>query len=282
MKQYLDLVDLVLRTGVVKEQRAVDKKTQQPLKARSIFGHQMRFDLADGFPLETAKHVPFSAIVAELLWFLSGSTNNNELLQRGARIWNDWAHPENGELGPIYGKQWRRWEAADGSKVDQIANLVRDIRAVIADPRASCGRRLIVSAWNPGDQDFPGPKPAPFACHTLFQCNVTDGVLSTHLYQRSADIFLGVPFNIACYSLLTQMLAQVTELRPGHFIHSFGDAHIYENHVEQCREMLRREPRALPRLELNPDIRELDAFTAADITISGYDPHARLPGDVAV
>jgi len=270
-----------MNEGAEKEQRAtLDDGTC--LRVRSVFGHQMRFDLAQGFPLVTVKRVPFSVIVAELLWFLSGSTNKNVASERGARIWNQWGDSETGELGPIYGKQWRGWESINGEKVDQIEKIVRGIREVSRDPRSPCARRLIVSAWNPGDQNFPGLRPAPFACHTLWQCNVTDGVLSTHLYQRSGDVFLGVPFNIASYALLTHMLAQVTGLRAGYLIHSFGDAHIYENHFEQVATMLTREPYPLPRLHLDSRIQEIDAFRACHVNIADYVHHPPLPGDVAV
>ncbi len=281
MQQYQDLIRRVIDHGAWKAQRAQHADGTRP-RIRSIFGHQMRFDLSVGFPLVTTKSVSFKAVKGEVLWFLSGSTNEHEAQALGVRFWDKWGDKATGELGPIYGKQWRRWEASDGSKVDQIANLVRDIRTVIESPEASCGRRLIVSAWNPGDQVFPGEHPAPAACHTLFQCNVTGGRLSTHLYQRSADILLGVPYNIAGYALLTHMLAHVTGLGVGEFIHSFGDAHLYEDHIPGAEVVAGRTPRALPHLSLDASVRELDQFTSSHITIGGYDPHPNVGGEVAV
>ncbi|QJW95623.1 thymidylate synthase [Frigoriglobus tundricola] len=278
MKQYLDLLRAIRINGVWKEQRAV-RADGSRLKCQSLFGAQCRYDLKDGFPLVTTKRMPFRAVAVELLWFLTGSTNNNALKAQGVSIWDEWADPETGDLGPIYGKQWRRWEGPNGEMVDQISNLLRDIRAVVADPWHSAGRRLIVSAWNP--VDIPKVK-GPSACHTLAQFNVTDSRLSCQLYQRSADVFLGVPFNIACYALLTHLLAKVTGLQPGEFIHTFGDVHIYENHVQQVDEQLTREPRLLPRLELADEIVSIDGIRVDQIRLHGYEPHPVLKGEVAV
>ena len=261
MRQYLDLLRLVLETGRPKTDRT-------GTGTRSLFGHQMRFDLTAGFPLLTTKKVHTRSIIHELLWFLRGETNTRYLKEHGVSIWDDWADPE-GELGPIYGYQWRSWPAADGGSIDQISDAVRQLRE---NPDS---RRIIVSAWNPADI----PKMALAPCHALFQFYVADGRLSCQLYQRSADIFLGVPFNIASYALLTAMMAQVTGLVPGEFIHTFGDLHLYNNHVEQAELQLTRTPRALPTLTINPAIRSIFDFRAEDITIEGYqpDPHIRAP-----
>ena len=261
MRQYLDLLRLVLETGRPKTDRT-------GTGTRSLFGHQMRFDLAAGFPLLTTKKVHTRSIIHELLWFLRGETNTRYLKEHGVSIWDDWADPE-GELGPIYGYQWRSWPAADGGSIDQISDAVRQLRE---NPDS---RRIIVSAWNPADI----PKMALAPCHALFQFYVADGRLSCQLYQRSADIFLGVPFNIASYALLTAMMAQVTGLVPGEFIHTFGDLHLYNNHVEQAELQLTRTPRALPTLTISPAIRSIFDFRAEDITIEGYqpDPHIRAP-----
>lgn len=277
MQQYQDLVRLVLTEGTLKDQRAVLANGERP-QMLSVFGHQMRFDLRAGFPLVTLKKTSFRHVATELLWYLSGSTNVGPLRDANVKIWDEWADPETGDLGPIYGKQWRRWEAPGGREIDQIDNLVRDIRELVVDPAASCGRRLVVSAWNPAEK----PKKAPAACHSLFQFNVTKGRLSAHLYQRSADVFLGVPYNIACYSLLTHMLAQVTGLDVGSFIHSIGDAHIYSNHEAGARSMLERSPKPLPRLVLAPSIRELDDYRLEHMHIEGYTSHPPIPGDVAI
>ncbi len=282
MQQYVDLVQSILAQGALKDQRAQLLSTGARPKMLSIFGHQMRFNLRDGFPLVTTKRVPLKIVVGELLWFLSGSTNERDAAAHGVAFWKDWANPETGELGPIYGKQWRHWKAADGVEVDQIAGLVAGIRELVQNPQATCGRRLVVSSWNPGDMKFEGPRPAPMACHTLFQCNVTEGSLSTHLYQRSADVILGVPVNIASYALLTHLLAQVTRLEVGDFIHSFGDVHIYENLIDGARELVTRTPKPLPRLVLDRTVQELDEFRADHIKIDGYDPHPPIRGEVAV
>src|SRR5262245_27099137 len=276
MKPYLDLLRHVREQGTRKQQRAALAAGHRP-EVLSVFGYQIRVNLNDGFPLLTTKRMPFGAIVHELLWFVSGSTNIDYLRRHDVRIWDHWAD-EHGELGPVYGKQWRRW-AKPGGTVDQIANVVEGIRRVIADPNAPEARRLVVSAWNPGD--MPDPR-VPTACHTLFQFNVTSGRLSCQLYQRSADLFLGVPFNIASYALLTHLLAQVTGLNVGEYIHTFGDAHIYDNHFEQVDEQLRREPRPLPRLELDDAIHSIDDVRFEQIRLRDYDPHPALKGEVAV
>lgn len=278
MDSYLRLLRDVFTRGTDKPQRA--KVGGRSLKCRSLFGPDpIRHDLAAGFPLLTTKRMAIRPVAVELLWFLSGSTNNRDLLAQNVRIWDAWADPETGELGPVYGKQWRRWEAADGRRVDQVAELVRNLRAVADDPWHPAARRLILSAWNPGD--MPDPR-VPTGCHTLVQFNVTDGRLSCHLYQRSADMLLGVPYNIASYALLTHLLAKVTGLRVGEYVHSFGDAHVYENHFEQVAEQLTRTPRPLPTLALADDITSLDAVRVDQISVVGYDPHPPIKGEVAV
>ena len=264
MQQYLDLMRRVIDHGAVKEDRT-------GTGTRSIFGHQMRFDLADGVPLVTTKKLHLKSIVHELLWFLKGDTNVRYLKENGVSIWNDWAD-ENGELGPVYGAQWRSWPAADGRKIDQIARLVADLRANPAS------RRHIVSAWNVAEIDNMALPP----CHCLFQFYVADGRLSCQLYQRSADIFLGVPFNIASYALLTLMVAQVTDLVPGDFVLTLGDAHLYRNHFEQARTQLVRAPRAFPQMRLNPEVKDLFAFRYEDFTLEGYDPHPAIKAPIAV
>ena len=264
MRPYLDLVERVLEDGVKKDDRT-------GTGTLSVFGHQMRFDLADGFPLVTTKKLHLKSIVHELLWFLAGDTNVKYLREHGVTIWDEWADA-NGELGPVYGKQWRSWPAQDGDTIDQIKEVISEIRT---NPSS---RRLIVSAWNPADL----PKMALAPCHCLFQFWVGNGRLSCQLYQRSGDVFLGVPFNIASYALLTQMVAQVTGLAPGEFVHTLGDAHLYLNHLEQARLQLTRKPRALPSLKLNPAIKDLFAFRYADIAIEGYDPHPAIAAKIAV
>jgi len=264
MRQYLDLMQRVLRDGAEKHDRT-------GTGTRSVFGHQMRFDLADGFPLLTTKKVHLKSIIHELLWFLAGDTNIGYLNRHGVTIWNEWAD-ERGELGPVYGQQWRSWPTADGGAIDQMANVVDMIR------RSPDSRRLIVSAWNPADID----KMALPPCHCLFQFYVAEGRLSCQLYQRSADVFLGVPFNIASYALLTLMVAQVTHLEPGDFIHTFGDAHLYLNHLEQARLQLARTPKALPRMRLNPAVTDLFAFRYEDFVLENYDPHPSIKAEVAV
>ena len=277
MDQYLTLLRHVRDRGTDKPQRA--KVNGRSLLCRSVFAPDpMRFDLATGFPLVTTKRVPFRQVAVELLWFLGGSTNNNDLLKQNVKIWDAWADPATGELGPVYGKQWRRWEGPNGV-VDQIANLERDIRAVKADPWHPAARRLLLTAWNPGD--MPDPK-VPTGCHTFAQFNVTDGRLSCHMYQRSADLLLGVPFNIASYALLTHLFAKVTGLEVGQYVHSFGDAHIYENHFAQVDEQLTRTPLPMPTLNLSDDITSMDGIRVDQITLGGYTHHAPIRGEVAV
>lgn len=263
-KQYLELCRHILENGVQKEDRTGTGTI-------SVFGYQMRFDLQEGFPLLTTKKVHLKSIIYELLWFLNGDTNVKYLQENGVRIWNEWADV-NGELGPIYGHQWRSWQGADGKTIDQIANLIHEIKT---NPNS---RRLIVSAWNVGDLD----KMALPPCHLLFQFYVADGKLSCQLYQRSGDVFLGVPFNIASYSLLTMMIAQVTGLKPGEFVHTIGDAHIYLNHLEQVNLQLQRKPRPLPKMIINPEVKDLFAFKYEDFTIEGYNPHPTIKGVVSV
>ncbi len=276
MKQYLDLLKHVRHNGILKDQRA-KASDGSPLKALSIFGAQFRHDLNEGFPLLTTKKLPWKAIVTELLWFLRGDTNIKYLQENNCNIWNEWAD-ETGNLGPIYGKQWRAWKGIRGDKIDQVANLVRDIKEVRDNPTASVGRRLIISSWNPGDMSDPK---VPTGCHTLSQFNLTNGKLSCHLYQRSGDLFLGVPFNTASYSLLTHMLAYVCNVGVGDFIHSFGDVHIYENHLEQVDKQLTREPKKLPTLKIGfgPSI---DHFKHEYLHLENYDPYPSLPGEVAI
>ena len=264
MRQYLDLMERVLKHGL-------EKRDRTGTGTLSVFGHQMRFDLADGFPLVTTKKLHVKSIIRELLWFLAGDTNIRYLKEHGVRIWDEWAD-EEGELGPVYGQQWRSWPAKDGAAIDQIGHVVEAIRK---DPYS---RRLIVTAWNPAEID----KMALPPCHCLFQFYVVNGNLSCQLYQRSADVFLGVPFNIASYALLTMMVAQVTSLEPGEFIHTLGDAHLYLNHLEQARLQLSREPRPLPVMRLNPDVKDLFAFAYEDFTLEGYEPHPHIKAQVAV
>jgi thymidylate synthase len=262
-RQYLDLLADILANGARRDDRT-------RTGTLSVFGRQMRFDLAGGFPLLTTKRVHFKSIVLELIWFLAGQTNVRWLQERGCTIWDEWAD-ESGELGPVYGKQWRSWAAPDGRTIDQIGNVVRSLRE---NPSS---RRHIVSAWNPAEVDDMALPP----CHCLFQFYVADGRLSCQLYQRSADVFLGVPFNIASYALLTAMMAQVTGLEPGEFVHTLGDAHLYLNHVEQARLQLSREPASLPRLVLAPRD-DLFAFAPEDIALKGYRPHPAIAAPIAV
>jgi len=264
MKQYLDLCKHVLDHGTEKGDRTGTGTI-------STFGYQMRFDLQEGFPLVTTKKLHVKSIIHELLWFLNGDTNVKYLQDNGVRIWNEWAD-ENGELGPVYGHQWRSWPGKDGETIDQIKNLITTIKN---NPDS---RRMIVSAWNVADVDSMALPP----CHCLFQFYVSEGKLSCQLYQRSADVFLGVPFNIASYALLTMMVAQVCDLEPGEFVHTFGDVHIYQNHVEQVNLQLTRDPRPLPKLEINPDVKGIFGFRFEDFTLSGYDPHPHIKGVVSV
>lgn len=264
MRQYHDLLRHVLAHGVRKSDRT-------GTGTLSVFGYQMRFDLAEGFPLLTTKKVHLKSVIHELLWFLRGDTNLAYLHEHGVTIWDEWAD-ENGDLGPIYGYQWRSWPAADGRHIDQIAQLIDTLRR---DPDS---RRMLVSAWNVGELEKMRLPP----CHVLFQFYVAQGRLSCQLYQRSADIFLGVPFNIASYALLTLMIAQVVDLKPGEFIHTLGDAHIYLNHLEQVNLQLSRAPRPLPTMRLNPEVRDLFAFRYEDFTLEGYDPHPAIKAPVAV
>jgi thymidylate synthase len=264
MRQYHELLHLILDRGVVKQDRT-------GTGTRSVFGHQMRFDLAEGFPLVTTKKLHLRSIIHELLWFLRGDTNVRYLRENGVTIWDEWADAE-GELGPVYGWQWRSWPTPDGRQIDQIAGLLEQIR------RNPDSRRLIVTAWNPGDIDRMKLPP----CHCLFQFYVAEGSLSCQLYQRSADVFLGVPFNIASYALLTMMVAQVTGLRPGTFVHTLGDAHLYLNHLEQARTQLGRTLRALPRMALDPSVTDLFAFRFEHFQLTGYDPHPHIAAPVAV
>ncbi|MCR4347883.1 MAG: thymidylate synthase [Sulfuricaulis sp.] len=264
MRQYLDLMRHVMQHGTRKDDRT-------GTGTLSVFGHQMRFDLAQGFPLLTTKKVHTKSIIHELLWFLRGDTNIRYLKEHGVNIWNEWAN-ENGDLGPVYGSQWRSWPTADGRQIDQISQVVRDIRQ---NPDS---RRLIVSAWNVAEIERMALPP----CHLLFQFYVAEGRLSCQLYQRSADIFLGVPFNIASYALLTKMIAQVTGLKPGEFIHTLGDAHLYMNHLEQVQTQLAREPRPLPSMRLNPERISLFDFEYDDFELLNYDPHPSIKAPVAV
>ncbi len=264
MRQYHDLMEHVLRHGARKDDRT-------GTGTLSVFGHQMRFDLSEGFPMVTTKKLHLKSIIHELLWFLKGDTNIAYLKANGVSIWDEWADAE-GNLGPVYGKQWRSWATPDGRSIDQIANLVAMLR------KNPDSRRLIVSAWNPADVEDMALPP----CHCLFQFYVANGRLSCQLYQRSADIFLGVPFNIASYALLTLMLAQVSGLKPGDFVHTLGDAHLYTNHIEQAELQLTRPLRALPVMTLNPAVKDLFAFTFEDFTLTGYDPHPAIKAPVAV
>lgn len=264
MKQYQDLLRKILETGSYKSDRT-------GTGTYSIFGHQMRFDLSEGFPLLTTKKLHLRSIIYELLWFLQGDTNIRYLKEHGVSIWDEWADPD-GDLGPIYGHQWRSWGTPDGGKVDQISQLIRQIQ------ETPDSRRLMVCAWNVGEID----KMALPPCHVLFQFYVNNGEISLQLYQRSADVFLGVPFNIASYALLLMMVAQVCNLKPKEFIHTLGDAHIYSNHVEQAKLQLSRDPRPLPTMRVNPDVKDIFSFQYEDFQLENYDPHPHIKADVAV
>jgi thymidylate synthase len=264
MKQYHDLMQRILDEGVQKGDRT-------GTGTKSVFGHQMRFDLSEGFPVVTTKKLHLRSIIHELLWFLQGDSNIKYLKDNGVRIWDEWAD-ENGDLGPVYGVQWRSWPTQSGETIDQITQLIHDIKT---NPNS---RRLIVSAWNVADVRHMALPP----CHAFFQFYVADGKLSCQLYQRSADVFLGVPFNIASYALLTMMVAQVCDLEPGDFVHTLGDAHLYANHMEQADLQLSRELRSLPQLKINPDIKDIYAFKYEDFSLENYDPHPHIKGAVAV
>ena len=264
MQPYLKLLATILEQGT-------DKSDRTGTGTRSLFGYQMRFDLSQGFPLVTTKKLHLKSIVNELLWFIRGETNVRWLQERGVRIWDEWAD-ENGDLGPVYGSQWRSWPAPDGRKIDQLAQVIESIRS------KPDSRRHIVSAWNPAEVDDMALPP----CHCLFQFYVANGKLSCQLYQRSADSFLGVPFNIASYALLTHMVAQVTGLEVGDFVHTFGDVHLYSNHFAQAQEQLTREPKPLPRLVMNPDVKRIEDFVYEDFAFEGYDPHPHIKAPVAV
>jgi thymidylate synthase len=264
MQQYLELLHHILEKGT-------DKTDRTGTGTRSVFGYQFRFDLQQGFPLVTTKKVHLKSIIYELLWFLKGETNISYLKEHGVRIWDEWAD-EHGELGPVYGKQWRSWEGPDGQVIDQVSDLIAQIK------KNPDSRRLIISAWNVGDL----PKMALMPCHTLFQFYVANGKLSCQLYQRSADVFLGVPFNIASYALLTLMIAQVCGLEPGDFVHSFGDVHIYNNHMEQVKLQLSRSPFPLPQMKLNPSVKNIFEFNFDDFTLENYQSHPAIKAPVAV
>ncbi len=264
MQQYIDLMKRAYDNGIIKEDR-----TGTGIK--SVFGHQMRFDLSEGFPMVTTKKLHLKSIIHELLWFLKGTGNIQYLSENGVRIWNEWAD-ENGDLGPVYGVQWRSWQGANGKTHDQIKNVIEQIKT---NPNS---RRLIVNAWNVGELENMALPP----CHMFFQFYVANGKLSCQLYQRSADIFLGVPFNIASYALLTHMVAQVCDLEVGEFVHTLGDAHIYSNHMEQCKLQMSREPMALPKIKINPDVKNIDDFKFEDFELISYEAHPHIKGTVAV
>ena len=264
MKQYLDLLRHVLEKGDEKADRT-------GTGTKSVFGWQMRFDLNDGLPLLTTKKLHLKSIIHELLWFIKGDTNISYLKENNVSIWDEWAD-ENGDLGPVYGKQWRRWDAPDGRKLDQLNNIINEIKN---NPNS---RRMIVSAWNPADVGSMALPP----CHCLFQFYVANNKLSCQLYQRSADIFLGVPFNIASYALFTMMIAQVTDLQPGDFVHTFGDVHLYNNHIDQAKEQLSRDTRPLPQMKINPKIKDITAFTFEDFELINYNPHPHIKAAVSI
>lgn len=277
MKPYLDLLRDVRNNGTRKPTRATLRSTGENIDSLSVFGRQIRFDLSEGFPLITTKRISFNAIVHELIWFLRGETNIAYLRQHGIKIWDQWANSK-GDLGPIYGRQWRSWPTPDGQHIDQIANLIEDIKAVRINPISSVSRRLIVTSWNPAEIG----KMALPPCHTLFQFDVTNDKLSCQLYQRSADLFLGVPFNIASYALLTMLIAKVTGLEPGEFIHTFGNAHIYLNHIDQVDIQLKREPSGLSQVLIDPEVKDLETICREHIALVGYRSYPTIQGEVAV
>ncbi len=277
MRQYHDLLRHILDNGRPKKSRAKLQSTQQTVGTTQVFGHQVRFDLADGFPILTTKRVSFHSVLHELIWFLRGSTNIKYLVDNKVSIWNEWAD-KDGELGPVYGKQWRSWACPDGRIVDQVEQLIANIKTVRDDPEASVGRRLILQAWNPADTQ----KMALPPCHCFSQFDVTNGKLSCQMYQRSADAFLGVPFNIASYALLTEILAKLTGLVPGEFVHAFGDLHVYDNHREQVAEQLSRIPLPLPKLQISDKFNSLANLDASHVVLVGYESHPPIRGEVAV
>ncbi len=268
--QYLNILDKVMKEGV-------DSGNRTATSTRGIFGAQMRFNLADGFPLLTTKKVHLKSIIYELLWFIRGESNIKFLKDNGVTIWDEWADA-NGELGPVYGVQWRHWKAADGKEIDQISNLIENIKQTAANENYPQGRRLILSAWNVGELN----KMALPPCHLLFQFHVSKGKLSCQMYQRSADMFLGVPFNIASYALLTMMIAQATNLIPADFVHTLGDTHIYHNHFDQVKEQLSREPRPFPTMKINPNVKNILDFKFEDFTVENYDPHPAIKAPISV
>lgn len=277
MQQYHDLIRLVLDKGIRESTGAVLTSTQNNVDAITVFGAQTRFDLSKGFPMLTTKRLPFKAILHELIWFLRGDTNIKYLKDNGVSIWDEWAD-ENGDLGPVYGKQWRSWPGKDGQTIDQIANLIQGIRESVTNFKARKRRRLLVTAWNPAEVEEMALPP----CHTMFQFNVLAGKLCCQLYQRSADLFLGVPFNIASYSLLTMLIAHTTGLEPGEFVHTFGDLHIYVNHLDQVQEQLKRKPGLLPTLAIDPDLKDVTAMRADQVTLLNYVADPTIRGEVAV
>lgn len=277
MRPYLELLRDVRNNGTKKPTRATLRSTGENIDSLSVFGRQIRFDLSEGFPLITTKRISFNAIVHELIWFLRGETNIAYLRQHGIKIWDQWADSK-GDLGPVYGHQWRSWPTPDGQHIDQIANLIEGIKSVKNDPTSSVGRRLIVTSWNPAEIG----KMALPPCHTLFQFDVTNDKLSCQLYQRSADLFLGVPFNIASYALLTMLIAKVTELEPGEFIHTFGNAHIYLNHIDQVDIQLKREPSGPSQVLIDPDVKNLETICREQIALVGYRSYPTIQGEVAV
>lgn len=276
MRQYLNLLDKIMKEGI-------DRPDRTGTGTRSIFGYQMRFDLSQGFPVLTTKKLHLKSIIYELLWFLHGDTNIKYLNDNGVHIWDEWAD-QNGDLGPVYGKQWTAWKGYSGETYNQIQTAVDQIKTIVKNPGASVGRRIIVSAWNVADLQnlISGAKTSPPPCHLLFQFYVADGKLSCQLYQRSADVFLGVPFNIASYALLTMMIAQVTDLKPGTFVHTLGDTHIYHNHYDQVREQLSRRPRSLPTMKINPEVKNIFDFKFDDFELLNYDPQPAIKAPIAV